>query len=180
MTPLHTASSTSQKCAKNDLISAQAISSQTNCCLCAVCEVVKCFCHREIKECHASWQMVCDEDLSCALWHQMLGGPRPLSVQWPLRRNQATVNQRQPQPDRLNGSSHQPRRWRGGERTQHPKRETKTPDDDAAEVQGRIETLEKAIKVLGEFSLCDEEGARSISFAVGDRSPIGLVGHTWR
>ena len=93
---------------------------------------------------------VFNEELSRALWQQMLRGPRPPSVQWPSRRNDMKKNvPSRPQTDRQPGSSGQPRRWRGRVQRQQPVREVKNPDDDAAALQGRIEKLEKAIEVLG-------------------------------
>ena len=93
---------------------------------------------------------VFNEELSRALWQQMLRGPRPPSVQWPSRRNDMKKNvPSRPQTDRQPGTSGQPRRWRGRDQRQQPVREVKNPDDDAAALQGRIEKLEKAIEVLG-------------------------------
>ena len=85
---------------------------------------------------------VFNEELSRALWQQMLRGPRPPSVQWPSQRNEAKKHVSSgPQPGQI-------RRWRGDQK-QPVVREVKNPDEDAAALQGRIKKLEKAIEVFG-------------------------------
>ena len=101
---------------------------------------------------------VFEEDLSRAMWQQILRGPRPPSVQWP--RNQSNVNANGQQ--RLGGRQPNPRnrrRWQSSGTRQRVQptearnvRESRTPDDDAVANQAYIEKLEKAIEILGEES----------------------------
>ena len=100
---------------------------------------------------------VFDEDLSRAMWQQILRGPRPPSVQWPRNQSNANVHQQQ----RSGGQPHSRnrRRWQSSGTRQRVQptearnvRESRTPDDDAVANQAHIEKLEKAIEILGEES----------------------------
>ena len=94
---------------------------------------------------------VFDEELSGAMWQQVLRGRRPPSVQWPQRRNQSAAVQPLQTPQ--NAQRPNRGRWQGqGGKSRPPTdhAESRTPDDDAAVLQSRIEKLEKAIEVLGE------------------------------
>ena len=80
------------------------------------------------------------------MWQQVLRGRRPPSVQWPQRRNQSAAAQPL-QPPQNGQRPNRSRRWQGqGGQSRPPTNhvESRTPDDDAAVLQSRIEKLEES------------------------------------